>query len=110
MSPTVEIVDASPMSAVRHATGGAVDVEVMRARAGLVAVVRDAATVAAAEGLVDAVRRLAEARGSADGDVPEASVRRCRVAEQAFLRAVRAELDGRRPSPRSGRAARPRLP
>jgi hypothetical protein len=93
MSPEAKILTASTISRGRHAAGGEAEVKTLRLQAELGLVAFTQGTVLCSDGLISAVRRLAEARGSHDaGQVPDPIVQRCRDAEREFLKAARIEL------------------
>jgi hypothetical protein len=93
LGPDVQIIRASSVSRKPHADGGEARKQVIRTRAELALVVYTTETLSAAVDLMLAVGRLSEARAVHEaGQVPEAFIQACRVAEREFIRVVRAEL------------------
>lgn len=93
MSSEARIVEGSTISRSRHADGNGADVGVLRIRGELRLIAHSPTTIACADDVICAVRRLAEARGShVAGQVPVPIVECCRSTEAEFITAARAEL------------------
>jgi len=93
LSPDARIVKASAVSRKPRADGGEARTKFLRLRAELTLAAHSTETVRAADALLDAVARLAEARAAHDaGEIPDPVVDACKKADRNFLYAARAEL------------------